>query len=86
MPLLPDNYHTVHEPFTTTATLTGTTPGVANIVAADPEKVAPAGGLAAVSGIGLDGVDMKFVHGEENASWQRGSGHGMLRDIWGGMK
>ena len=61
------------------------------ILAADPDKVESASHLAKVDTVGLDGVELKFVH--EDPARSSSSQHanpdepqgGMLRDLWKGM-
>jgi hypothetical protein len=57
------------------------------VVAANPEQVLPAA-LTEVEGMGVDGIELGFVHdlgreGEGEASFEMGAG--MIRDLWRGM-
>ncbi|KAL1838462.1 hypothetical protein VTJ49DRAFT_2630 [Mycothermus thermophilus] len=58
------------------------------VVAADPARVMPAA-LTEVEGMGVDGVELKFVHQLERAEAQDQEsfemGAGMIRDLWKGM-
>ncbi len=86
VPLLPDNYSAAHAADTSDATVQ--LPEV-SIVAANPENVIPGTPLSEVEGIGLDGVELKFVHeGRSNRVQElesEGQSGGMLRDLWKGM-
>ncbi|KLU86535.1 hypothetical protein MAPG_05547 [Magnaporthiopsis poae ATCC 64411] len=53
-----------------------------SVVAAHPDKVLSA--LTEVEGIGLDGVELKFMHEQVPSPSSRG-GHYMIRDVWEGM-
>jgi len=61
------------------------------ILAADPDKVESASHLAKVDTVGLDGVELKFVHEDpaRSSSSQQDNPDepqgGMLRDLWKGM-
>ncbi|KAG7289692.1 hypothetical protein NEMBOFW57_006068 [Staphylotrichum longicolle] len=60
-----------------------------SVVAANPELVAPAA-LTEVEGMGVDGVELGFVHllNREEAQQKEESfemGAGMIRDLWRGM-
>ncbi|KAH6840736.1 hypothetical protein B0I37DRAFT_222131 [Chaetomium sp. MPI-CAGE-AT-0009] len=57
------------------------------VVAADPSRVLPAA-LTEVEGMGVDGVELGFVHllgreAEAEESYEMGAG--MIRDLWRGM-
>ncbi|GAB0132977.1 hypothetical protein EsDP_00001397 [Epichloe bromicola] len=81
MPLLPDNYGAAHVPM---ATETMAMPEV-TIVAADPDNVVPGAPKAGVQGLGLDGVELKFLYDESSQPRQEQERSGMIRDIWKGM-
>lgn len=58
-----------------------------SVVAANPELVAPAA-LTEVEGMGVDGVELGFVHllnqeAQKEESFEMGAG--MIRDLWRGM-
>ena len=50
------------------------------VVAADPSRVAPSA-LTEVEGMGVDGVELRFVHEPEPEEPEQG----MLRDLWSGF-
>ncbi|KAM0333542.1 hypothetical protein ACHAQA_002207 [Verticillium albo-atrum] len=52
-----------------------------SVVAADPANVLPVAALTEVEGMGIDGVELRFVHDAVPAQ-QDG---GMLRDLWQGL-
>jgi hypothetical protein len=57
------------------------------VVAANPEQVLPSA-LTEVEGMGVDGIELGFVHDlgrekEGEASFEMGAG--MIRDMWRGM-
>jgi hypothetical protein len=88
VPLLPDNTVpppvTFHQPEAVDAPLPH--PEIL-VVAANPEQVLPAA-LTEVEGMGVDGVELGFVHllgreGEKEESFEMGAG--MIRDLWRGM-
>lgn len=81
MPLLPDNYGAAHVPM---ATETITVPEV-TIVAADPDNVVPGAPKAGIQGLGLDGVELKFLYDESSQPRREQESSGMIRDIWKGM-
>ncbi|GAO17918.1 hypothetical protein UVI_02027030 [Ustilaginoidea virens] len=82
VPLLPDNYGAAHTPI---AAEPASMPEV-TIVAADPENVVPGAPNAGVEGIGLDGVELKFLYHENSQHREQDeSSRGMIRDIWKGM-
>ncbi|KPM39053.1 hypothetical protein AK830_g7522 [Neonectria ditissima] len=60
MPLLPDNYGAYHASLSDAADLTARFR--ATIVATDPDNVVPGAPLAAVEGVTVDGVELKFAH------------------------
>ncbi|KAJ6440255.1 alpha/beta fold family hydrolase [Purpureocillium lavendulum] len=86
VPLLPDNYSAAHAADNSDATVQ--LPEV-SIVAADPENVLPGTPLSEVEGLGLDGVELKFVHEGRSRHVQEldseSQSGGMLRDLWKGM-
>lgn len=51
------------------------------VVAADPSRVAPSA-LTEVGGMGVDGVELRWVH---EAEPEAAPEQGMLRDLWGGL-
>ncbi|KAI1270298.1 hypothetical protein F5Y18DRAFT_9646 [Xylariaceae sp. FL1019] len=77
VPLLPDSFMIQHKPETADAPLA--TPEI-TIVAADPDIVAPAA-LTEVEGMGLDGVELKFIHEAEPSEPEQG----MLTNMWRGL-
>ncbi|KAL7622952.1 hypothetical protein AAE478_006631 [Parahypoxylon ruwenzoriense] len=77
VPLLPDNFVTHHAPEAADGPIAA--PQI-SIVAANPELVSPSA-LTEVEGMGVDGVELKFVY-EENSSEQE---QGMLTDLWKGL-
>ncbi|KAI1808090.1 hypothetical protein F4811DRAFT_502829 [Daldinia bambusicola] len=79
VPLLPDNFATHHTPETTDGPVA---PAQISIVAANPELVSPAA-LTEVEGMGVDGVELKFVH--EDASPEPEHAQGMLTNLWKGL-
>lgn len=54
------------------------------VVATNPELVLPAA-LTEVEGMGVDGVELKFAHEQEQSqdSWEVSGG--MIRDLWKGL-
>lgn len=80
VPLLPDNYGAAHSPL---ASDDAVRPEV-TIVAADPDNVVPGAPLSGVEGIGLDGIELKFMHDDAGQPKAEESS-GMIRDIWKGM-
>ncbi|KAI1140434.1 hypothetical protein F5Y05DRAFT_317805 [Hypoxylon sp. FL0543] len=78
VPLLPDNFATHHTPDVADGPVAQ--PQI-SIVAANPELVSPSA-LTEVEGMGVDGVELKFVHEEGNHSEQE---QGMLTDLWKGL-
>lgn len=75
VPLLPDNFATQYAPEEVDGPLA--TPEI-HIVAANPETVVPAA-FTEVEGMGVDGVELKFVHeGQE-------SEQDSLTDMWKGL-
>jgi len=54
------------------------------VVASNPELVLPAA-LTEVEGMGVDGVELKFAHEQEQSkdSWEVSGG--MIRDMWKGL-
>ena len=82
VPLLPDNFNVVrshHAPETPDAPLAREP--IISIVAAHPENVV-ASALTEVSGIGMDHMDLKFVHERAAPAEHQ---QGMLRDLWKGL-
>ncbi|KAI1763972.1 hypothetical protein GGR53DRAFT_520639 [Hypoxylon sp. FL1150] len=79
VPLLPDNFATQHTPETTDGPVA---PAQISIVAANPELVSPSA-LTEVEGMGIDGVELKFVHEAEAKADQEQQG--MLTDLWKGL-
>lgn len=61
------------------------------VVAANPDTVLPVSALTEVEGMGIDGVELSFVHDLNfDSSSKKGGEHremegGMLRDLWKGM-
>ncbi|OTA96398.1 hypothetical protein M434DRAFT_392837 [Hypoxylon sp. CO27-5] len=78
VPLLPDNFATHHSPEVADGPIAQ--PQI-SIVAANPELVSPSA-LTEVEGMGMDGVELKFVHEEAKQSEQE---QGMLTDLWKGL-
>ncbi|KAI0386595.1 hypothetical protein F5Y04DRAFT_66774 [Hypomontagnella monticulosa] len=78
MPLLPDSFSIHHTPEVADEPLA---PAQISIVAANPELVSPSA-LTEVEGMGMDGVELKFVHEDGQASEQE---PGMLTDLWKGL-
>ena len=78
VPLLPDNFATQYAPEEVDGPIAG--PRI-SIVAANPETVAPAA-LGEVEGMGIDGVELKFVH--EGRAGEQDSGN-TLTGIWKGL-
>ncbi|KAG4220108.1 hypothetical protein PC116_g31413, partial [Phytophthora cactorum] len=79
VPLLPDNFATHHTPETTDGPVA---PAQISIVAANPELVSPAA-LTEVEGMGIDGVELKFVH--EDATKPEQDQVNMLTNLWKGL-
>ncbi|KAI1751273.1 hypothetical protein F4782DRAFT_505244 [Xylaria castorea] len=77
VPLLPDNVRFQHTPEPADAPVT--LPEI-SIVAANPDLVSPSA-LTEVEGMGVDGVELKFIHDAEPAEQQQG----MLTDLWRGL-
>lgn len=78
MPLLPDSYARHHALDAPDAPIFEAT---ISVVAANPGDVLPASALTEVEGMGVDGVELRFVH--EPISAQREPG--MLTDLWRGL-
>lgn len=78
VPLLPDNFAAHHTPDVADGPVA---PAQISIVAANPELVSPSA-LTEVEGMGIDGVELRFVHAEEAKSGQE---QGMLTDLWKGL-
>lgn len=81
VPLLPDNYAAAHGPIATEDTAM---PEI-TIVAANPDNVVPGAPKAGVEGIGLDGIELKFLYDESSQPREETERSGMIRDIWKGM-
>ncbi|KAI1454496.1 hypothetical protein F4805DRAFT_319862 [Annulohypoxylon moriforme] len=77
VPLLPDNFATHHTPEVADGPIA---PAQISIVAANPELVSPSA-LTEVEGMGMDGIELKFVHEETAAEQDQGT----LTDIWKGL-
>ncbi|KAI0426598.1 hypothetical protein F5Y09DRAFT_318547 [Xylaria sp. FL1042] len=77
VPLLPDNAGFQHAP---EAADGPTTVHDISIVAANPDLVSPSA-LTEIEGMGMDGVELKFIHDAEPAE----QGPGMLTDLWKGL-
>ncbi|KAG5928953.1 hypothetical protein E4U42_007585 [Claviceps africana] len=82
VPLLPDNYAAAHGPIT--AKEADPLPKV-TIVAANPDNVVPGPPNAGIEGIGLDGIELKFLYDESSLPREEPARGGMIRDIWKGM-
>ncbi|KAI1778286.1 hypothetical protein F4818DRAFT_292661 [Hypoxylon cercidicola] len=78
MPLLPDSFASHHAPEAADGPVA---PAQISIVAANPELVSPSA-LTEVEGMGIDGVELKFVHEEGEAARED---QGMLTDLWKGL-
>ncbi|KAI2640265.1 hypothetical protein GGS21DRAFT_505988 [Xylaria nigripes] len=77
VPLLPDNAMFQHSPEPLDAPVT--VPEI-SIVAANPDLVSPSA-LTEIEGMGVDGIELKFIHDAEPAERQP---H-MLTDMWKGL-
>ncbi|KAI1176535.1 hypothetical protein F4777DRAFT_545829 [Nemania sp. FL0916] len=77
VPLLPDNVMFQHTPEPADSPVTA--PEI-SIVAANPDLVSPSA-LTEIEGMGMDGVELKFIHDAEPAEQE----HGMLTDLWRGL-
>ncbi|KAI1200358.1 hypothetical protein F5X97DRAFT_294100 [Nemania serpens] len=77
VPLLPDNVGFQHTP--ESADHPVTVPEI-SIVAANPALVSPSA-LTEIEGMGIDGVELKFIHDSEPA----GQEPSMLTNIWRGL-
>ena len=60
------------------------------VIAANPDDVYTASALTEVEGMGVDGIELGFVHGLEGSSSSGGGdellgGQGMIRDLWKGL-
>lgn len=78
VPLLPDNFATQYAPEEVDGPIAG--PRI-NVVAANPETVAPVA-LGEVEGMGVDGVELKFVHQGRPGEAQQPD---TLTNIWKGL-
>jgi hypothetical protein len=52
------------------------------VIAADPSRVMPAA-LTEVEGMGVDGVELRFMH--DDAAADDAESQGMLKDLWKGL-
>lgn len=77
IPLLPDNFVTHYARDEADGPIA--TPEI-NIIAANPDTVS-ASALTEVEGMGIDGVELKFIHDGEAAEQDQG----MLKDLWKGL-
>ncbi|KAI1380842.1 hypothetical protein F4677DRAFT_404820 [Hypoxylon crocopeplum] len=77
VPLMPDNFVAHHTPDVADGPVA---PAQISIVAANPELVSPSA-LTEVEGMGMDGVELKFVHEGEVSEQEPG----MLTDLWKGL-
>lgn len=77
VPLLPDNVMFQHAPESVDSP--AILPEI-SIVAASPELVSPSA-LTEIEGMGVDGVELKFIHDAEPAEQEQG----MLTDLWKGL-
>ncbi|KAI0798280.1 hypothetical protein GGR55DRAFT_672832 [Xylaria sp. FL0064] len=77
VPLLPDNVAFHHAP---EAADGPATVHDISIVAANPDLVSPSA-LTEIEGMGMDGVELKFIHDAEPAEQEPG----MLTDLWRGL-
>jgi hypothetical protein len=87
VPLMPDNFSPDRSSFPSEAPDAPLPAAQISVVAAHPENVLSA--LTEVEGIGLDGVELKFVHEPSppaaTAAAASPSGQGMIKDVWYGM-
>ncbi|KAL8392961.1 hypothetical protein RB595_002958 [Gaeumannomyces hyphopodioides] len=82
VPFMPDNFTPDRSTLSAEAPDAPLPAAEISVVAAHPDKVLSA--LTEVEGIGLDGIELKFVH--ERATATRSSdGHYMITDVWHGM-
>jgi len=77
VPLLPDNVAFQHAPESVDGPVAA--PQI-SIVAANPDVVS-ASPLTEIEGMGVDGIELKFVHDAQSAEEQPG----MLTNIWRGL-
>jgi hypothetical protein len=77
VPLLPDNVMFQHTPESADGPIA--IPQI-SIVAANPDVVSPSA-LTEIEGMGMDGVELKFIHDAEPAEQEPG----MLTDLWRGL-
>ncbi|KAI0509422.1 hypothetical protein F5B22DRAFT_616965 [Xylaria bambusicola] len=77
VPLLPDNVMFQHAPESTDAPATVHD---ISIVAANPDLVSPSA-LTEIEGMGMDGVELKFIYDAEPAEQEPG----MLTGLWRGL-
>ncbi|KAH7011497.1 hypothetical protein EDB80DRAFT_711975 [Ilyonectria destructans] len=80
MPLLPDNYGAYHASLSDAADLSARFHAGA-IVASDPDNVVPGAPLAAVEGVTMDGVELKFAHEQPRDQDQST----LIVDLWQGI-
>lgn len=81
MPLLPDNYGAYHASLSDAADLSARFHAGA-IVASDPDNVVPGAPLAAVEGVTMDGVELKFAHEQPNQDQDQST---IIVDLWQGI-
>ncbi|RYC56135.1 hypothetical protein CHU98_g10074 [Xylaria longipes] len=77
VPLLPDNVMFQHTPESADAPVKA--PEI-SIIAANPDLVSPSA-LTEIEGMGMDGVELRFIHDAEPAQQEPG----MLTDLWRGL-
>ncbi|KAF2967111.1 hypothetical protein GQX73_g6486 [Xylaria multiplex] len=77
VPLLPDNFAFQHSPESTDSPATVHD---ISIVAANPDLVSPSA-LTEIEGMGMDGVELKFIHDAEPTEQEQG----VLTGIWRGL-
>lgn len=82
VPFMPDNFTPDRSAFAPEAPDAPLPAPEISVVAAHPDKVLSA--LTEVEGIGLDGVELKFMHEPVTAPSSHG-GHYMIRNVWEGM-
>jgi hypothetical protein len=77
VPLLPDNSVTHYSRDAVDGPIAS--PEI-SVIAANPDSVSPSA-LTEVEGMGIDGIELKFVHEGEDAAKEPG----MLTDLWKGL-
>lgn len=82
VPFMPDNFTPDRSTLSAEAPDAPLPAAEISVVAAHPDKVLSA--LTEVEGIGLDGVELKFVH-ERAPATRSSDGHSMITDVWHGM-